>query len=130
VARLIRFVHDYLADTFRGEAASVLDLLQDRHGDCTEHALLFTTLARASGIPARDVAGLVYLGDQAQAFGGHAWNEVLLDGRWVPVDPSWGETDVNATHIRFGSGTNELVRVLRILGKLEFTLRDVKHRKP
>jgi transglutaminase superfamily protein len=72
-----------------------------RHiGDCTEHSLLLTALARAAGIPARPVAGITYMGDELRKFGWHEWVEVALDGHWVQVDPSWAEPVANATHIK------------------------------
>lgn len=100
VVRLVAFVDAYVRDDYHAEPLTVLDLIEVRRGDCSEHAALFTTLARALGIPAREVSGLAYMGDREQAFGGHAWNEVLVDGRWVPVDPTWGEVELDATHIR------------------------------
>lgn len=56
-------------------------------GDCTEHAVLLTALARASGRPARVALGLLI----ARAGGeihsvGHAWTEVYRDQGWAPVD--------------------------------------------
>ena len=39
---------------------TVADIMEKKSGDCTEHALLFVTLARALGIPAREVSGIYY----------------------------------------------------------------------
>lgn len=105
VNRLVAFVDTYIEDSYSAEPLSVIDILNIRKGDCTEHSALFATLARASSIPARQVGGLMYLGDEiriagAYGFGGHAWNEVVLDGIWVPVDATWGQTEIDATHIR------------------------------
>jgi hypothetical protein len=99
--RLVEFVHGYLKEDLSAEPLGVLDILNVRRGDCTEFSQLFVTLSRASGVPARAVSGLLYIGDEIQGFGGHAWNEVVLDGHWVPVDAAWGEIKINATHIRF-----------------------------
>lgn len=56
-------------------------------GDCTEHAVLLTALARSVGRPARVVTGiaLVAHGRMPRAFG-HAWSEIHDGGRFVPVD--------------------------------------------
>ena len=62
--------------------------------------MLFVALCRAEGVPAREVSGLMYAGDQLGAFGGHAWAEVALDGRWVSADPTWNQFPVDATHIK------------------------------
>jgi hypothetical protein len=112
VRRLVRFVEDYVADALCITSVSALDVLRDRKGDCTEHAMLFIALCRALGVPAREVGGLMYAGDELGAFGGHMWAEVALDGRWVSADPTWGEFPVDATHIKEGEG-----------GKAENTLR-------
>jgi len=134
VARLVAFVDEFLEDSYSAEPLSVLDILHVRKGDCTEHSLLFCTLARAVGIPAREVGGLMYLGDEIQiagsyGFGGHAWNEVVLDGVWVPVDPTWGQTEVDATHIRqAASGSNEAASMA--LGGAQLTLISIQRRTP
>jgi len=51
----------------------------------------------------------MYLGDDVKAFGGHVWNEVLIDKHWMPVDAIWGEVETDATHIRFTSGLKNLI---------------------
>ena len=102
VAALVAFVDTYVADSYTDNAVAVLDVVKNRKGDCTEHTALFVTLARAVGIPARDVGGLMYMGDEIGAMGGHAWAEVVLDGHWVPVDPTFGEARADAARIGFG----------------------------
>lgn len=82
-------------------------VLAKKIGDCTEHTILLLALLRASGIPARELSGLIYMGDEFQAFGYHAWAEVAIDGRWVPIDPSWGENVASAAHLRLGAGTKD-----------------------
>jgi hypothetical protein len=130
VRRLVRFVSDYVEDDLLpAEAYSALDVVASRRGDCTEHAVLFTALARATGIPARRVSGLMYMGDEVQAFGGHAWNEVAIDGSWIPVDPTWNQVQVDATHIKIGHGDEGETAHLWVLGRLAFRLVSVE-RKP
>jgi transglutaminase-like putative cysteine protease len=80
---------------------SVLDVLDNRTGDCTEHSQLFVTLARAAGLPAREVSGFVYGGDDRNpSLGGHAWVEVMIDGQWVGMDPTWEEVRLNKSHVQ------------------------------
>jgi len=43
--------------------SNAIEVLEHLQGDCTEHSILFIGLARAAGIPAREVAGLVYVDD-------------------------------------------------------------------
>lgn len=104
VANLVKFVQQFLKDDHLAEPLTLWDIIQQKRGDCTEHSLLFTALARASGIPCREVSGYLYLGDATQAFGGHAWNEVVINNRWHEVDPTWGLASVTPGHILLTSG--------------------------
>lgn len=62
---------------------TVVDTFIQRQGICRDYAHLMTTLARASGIPAR--VACVYAPDVTpQDF--HAVSEVYLEGAWYPVD--------------------------------------------
>ena len=54
---------------------NALQVLESKKGDCNEHTVLFNALARAAGIPAKTVVGVVYL---RGAFFYHAWSEVWL----------------------------------------------------
>ncbi len=127
VRKLVHFVDRFLIDSYSAEPLTVLDMLSTPKGDCTEHALLFTTLARAIGIPSREVTGLLYLGDDVQAFGGHAWNEVVLDGFWTPVDATWGETEINATHIRLGTRVGDSGSLQNLFADYSFRLVEAHH---
>jgi len=63
--------------------APATEIIRDRRGTCVGYATLLATLARAADIPSRIVMGYVYaLG----MFGGHAWAEVMIGERWVPLD--------------------------------------------
>lgn len=67
---------------------------------CTEFTDLFITLARAKGIPSREINGFAYTTDpQIRPLGIisdilHAWPEYWDQERraWIPVDPTWGKT--------------------------------------
>lgn len=104
VSRLVHWVYRNLHKDLSTNLDTASQVLARRAGDCTEHALLFVALARAAGIPARELSGLIYMGDNLRRFGWHAWAEVDLDGRWVEVDPSWDEEVANATHLTLGVG--------------------------
>ena len=61
---------------------------QNRHGDCGMKSLLFITLCRMSGIPARFESGFMM---HPGAWNMHDWAEVWFEGLgWVPVDQSFG----------------------------------------
>src|SRR5262249_2468417 len=129
VKRLVRFVHDYLTPDYGSKPVSVLALIDAKRGSCVQCAQLLTTLARAAGIPTRQVGGLMYLGDDQKAFGGHEWNEVVLDGHWVPVDAAWNQMEIDATHVCFGAEGRGGFRQLTASGKLAFRLIEVEHAK-
>lgn len=89
--------------------ATAAEVARTLEGDCTEHAVLCCALARAKGLPARVVVGLVYLPPDERApitgktgvFGYHMWTEVLVGpDRWMPIDAAIGAWD--ATHIALG----------------------------
>ena len=124
VERLVRRVNEGLVKRTSTHLASASQVLAEGAGDCTEHTLLFVALARAMGLPAREVSGLVWAGDETGGFSWHSWAEVELDGRWHRVDPSWGETVANATHIALG--VNGASDWLVLLGDLEISIEDVE----
>ena len=121
---LTSFVSEYLEDDLTANPLTVKDILEERRGDCSEHALLFVTLARALGIPAREVNGVVY-GDDPPRLVPHAWAEIVYEDWWFQVDPTWDETTLNATHVRIGhDGDSSGLSTLG--GELSFTVREVE----
>jgi transglutaminase-like putative cysteine protease len=63
-------------------------VLTNRHGDCGQVSLLFITMARYAGIPAKWESGwMMHPGNKNL----HDWSEVYYEGvGWVPVDQSFG----------------------------------------
>lgn len=97
--RLARWVHDVLTKGSPDVAeASALQILSERRGDCSEHALLFVALCRTAGIPARRCSGWVNIGSD---WGAHAWAEIWV-GAWVGADPTTGEVGTAARYLFFG----------------------------
>lgn len=80
---------------------SALAVLNTRSGDCNEHAVLFTALARSAGIPTRIQLGAVY---QSGRFYYHAWPACLLDGRWDEFEPTFGDHRADAARISLAHG--------------------------
>ena len=76
-------------------------------------------MARSLGIPCRTVGGLIYLGDEFRQFGLHAWNEVVINGVWVPVDPTWGQPLIDATHIRFPVNVSQEWQIMAGIEKIK-----------
>ncbi len=68
-------------------------VLEHKHGDCGQVALLFITLARYNGIPAKWQSGFMM---HPEGLNLHDWAEVYFEGvGWVPVDQSFGRRDLN-----------------------------------
>ena len=96
-----------------------LSTLQNRVGDCNEHAVLFAALARAAGIPCRLEAGLVYLKGR---FYYHAWNLVYL-GSWITVDALFGQIPADVSHIRLVTGSpRQQLDIMGLIGKLQLRI--------
>jgi hypothetical protein len=96
-----------------------LSTLDNRMGDCNEHAVLLAALARAAGIPCRVEAGLVYLKGR---FYYHAWNLVYA-GRWITVDAVYNQIPADVSHIRLVSGTaGQQLDLIGIIGKLKLKI--------
>jgi transglutaminase/protease-like cytokinesis protein 3 len=106
-----------------------LTVLNSGKGDCNEHAVLFAALARASGIPCRLVAGVMYF---KEAFYYHAWNEVRLNGRWLSLDTTTNQLPADLSHIKFiEGGIKEQMRIGALLGQLSIEpLTDPVSRQP
>lgn len=95
---------------------SAREVLRTKTGDCNEHAVFFTALARSLGIPARICGGVVY---SQGFFYYHAWTEVYLD-KWISVDPIMNQFPADATHIKLVEGeTEKQLPLLGLLGKLK-----------
>ncbi len=96
---LVELTHKQLQYAEDRPAGSVTAALEKGAGECTDYADLYTTLARAAGLPATTVYGLAYKDSANPAFVFHAWNEVFANGRWIAVDPTWNQTRIDAAHI-------------------------------
>ena len=100
---LVRHVAARLKYKVKSGPPSVLASLRSGVGDCKTSAALFVSLARTAGIPSRMVHGLIYLdGHVKSGFYPHAWAEVYMGETlgWVPVDPAFGQSVADATHIK------------------------------
>jgi hypothetical protein len=77
---------------------------QKLRGDCTEHAVLAAALARALGMPARVVTGIVVTrapGEPFAAFG-HAWAEVREGDHWRVADAALGPSGLPVYYVPLG----------------------------
>jgi hypothetical protein len=100
-----------------------ISTLENRVGDCNEHAMLMAALARAAGIPAKVEAGLVYLNGR---FYYHAWNLLYL-GKWIAVDSLFNQMPADVTHIRFSTGgQKEQLDLMGIIGNVKINVLEYR----
>ncbi|NOX20410.1 MAG: transglutaminase domain-containing protein [Nitrospirae bacterium] len=93
-----RAVYDWVVEnTYRDPRVKgcgrgiVEETLAKRGGKCADISTVFVALARAAGVPARDVFGLrlAKVAEKDMTGGYHCWAEFYLPGTgWVPVDPA------------------------------------------
>lgn len=85
----LRRIHDDAASlgyrTFKG-TTDALTALRLGEASCNGKSRLFVALARAAGIPARLVGGLVLQAGSKRT--SHQWVEAYVAGHWVPFDPT------------------------------------------
>ena len=127
MAALNQWVYRTLRKRLTVGLPSAVDILNTPEGDCHEHTVLFTALARSVGLPTRMVAGLVY--SQGALFY-HAWPEVWL-GTWIPTDPTLGQLVADATHFGLIEAENEaLIGLGQYVGRLRVDVLAVDEQVP
>ncbi len=108
--------------------ASAAEVASSRQGDCSEFAVLTAALCRAVGIPSQVVAGIAYVKDFEghEGFGGHAWTQAYIGGKWVGLDAAFkssGRGGYDAGHIALAVGNGEPADFFNIASTLgRFTI--------
>jgi transglutaminase-like putative cysteine protease len=127
IARLLRWLDAHI-EKAPLDVFSALDVLERRKAECQGHAYLYAALARAAGIPTRVVNGLVY-SQEPGGFLYHSWAESLDGARWIAVDPTFGQAEADATHIKLleGEALADLMPLLDWVGKLGIRVLAVEH---
>ncbi|MFQ6003744.1 MAG: transglutaminase-like domain-containing protein, partial [Candidatus Zixiibacteriota bacterium] len=97
VQNILRWISDNISTDIIAETLTGPEVLKKRRGKCSEYAILFASLARAAGIPAKVVLGEANSGNQ---WIGHMWNEVWL-GEWMAVDAATGIFVTGPSHVKF-----------------------------
>lgn len=124
VGKLVDGVYKLIEKNPTASLPSAIDVLKTREGDCNEHSILFTALARAVGIPTKIYVGLVNLNGLAYFY--HAWCAVWL-GKWVPVDPTFNQYPADVGHLKLKEGEiSEQAKVLKVVGKLKIDVLEYK----
>lgn len=108
------------ADVAESPADSLppLETLKAKKGDCRSRLLLYVSLARSAGIPARPVSGLVYMAGKGFVY--HSWAEIHV-GEWLAVDPGLGQVPADATHIKLAEGDSQedMAPLAGVVGRLK-----------
>jgi hypothetical protein len=105
--RVNRFVFELIHDKGLDVGfATAPEVAGNPKGDCTEHTVLMIALLRCLGVPARAVFGWagVDMGDQA-SLGLHAWVEVKIGKRWIPMDPTFDQSPAGAFRVTTGTSS-------------------------
>jgi len=119
--KLVAWIQEHIQRRPVISLPDALSTLQNRVGDCNEHAVLFAALARAAGIPTKIEAGVAFL---RQRFYYHAWNSVYV-GKWLTVDALFNQIPADVTHIRLASGMQEdQLDILNLIGNLKIQILD------
>jgi transglutaminase-like putative cysteine protease len=112
--------------------AAADEVARNMEGDCTEHGVLVAAMCRAEKVPARVVVGLIYVADLG-GFGFHMWNEVYVNRRWVAIDATFEQDDVDAVHIKLSDSSlagvspfESFLPVVRVLGKMSLETIEIR----
>ncbi len=84
VVENIRYDSDKVFDLLYNYLPDIVETYTTNEGICYDYASLFAAMLRSIGIPAKLVKGYASYAPDTY----HAWNEVLLDGEWITVDPT------------------------------------------
>jgi hypothetical protein len=116
---LCGWVYRNVRNIYSARLSNALEVLEHLEGDCTEHSVLFIGLARAAGLPAREVAGLIYIPGNPGGFYFHQWATVWV-GRWIDVDPTFNQPQADVTHIKLVEGDLfQQARIIPVIGNLK-----------
>lgn len=65
-------------------------VLERRNAVCEGYARLFVSMCQSVGIKGRMIKGFVREEGARFEYPNHAWNSVLIDGKWQLLDVTWG----------------------------------------
>ena len=138
IDKIEAFVAEYVTDKNLSVGyASAVEVARSKQGDCTEHAVLTAALCRAVGIPAQVVTGLAYVREWRSlesGFGGHAWNQAYVGGKWIGLDAAFrgtGRSGYDAGHIALAAGNGDpgdFFSLVTTMGQFEFEKVEVKRK--
>ena len=104
-------------DPGQGSNINALETLKKRRGDHSAHSALFASLARSLGLPTRICKGLLI--QRADGIY-HSWNEVWVNGTWIPVDTTVNRVGLPAGYLLTARGDGNGV----VTDKFAWAVRD------
>lgn len=116
--------------------ASAAETAASKQGDCSEFAVLTAAMCKAVGIPARMVVGIAYVKNFAgveDRFGGHAWVETYVGGKWVGLDSAFKSSGLggfDAGHIALAKGNGDpadFFNLINTFGKFQIDKIEVEN---
>ncbi len=111
--RIEAFVAEYIDNKSLSVGyASAAEVVESRQGDCSEFAVLTAAMCRAVGIPSQVVVGVAYVQEFGglQGFGGHAWTQAYIGGKWIGLDAAFKSSSrggYDAGHIALAVGNGD-----------------------
>ncbi len=126
VKKLVAWLQDQVTQT-PVDVFSALDVLEGRKAECQGLTWLYASFARSLGIPTRVTNGLVY-SEELAGFFYHTWAESYVQGAWLPVDPTFGQVGVDATHLKLLDGDRpaDLLPLVDLVGKIRVEVLSVE----
>lgn len=134
---LERFIFDHISNKSYSRAFDLASqVAASGEGDCTEHAVLLTAIARAHGYPARIALGnLIVDTDRGLYAFGHAWTEVHDGSGWqvrdatMPAqDPSTKQLSYVPVGILDDEGSGYFLSLLDVLAAIPVRLTGIANR--
>ena len=122
IQQLVAWIQEHV-EQVPVDVFSSLQVLEGRKAECQGLTWLYTALARSLGIPTRVTNGLVY-SQELEGFLYHTWAESYVGSGWLPVDPTFGQIGVDATHIKLLDGDRlaDLLPLVDIVGKIRLEI--------
>lgn len=84
---------EYDLEAVNQTSRSAKKVVTDKKGNNEEISYLYAALLRASNIPTKIKQGTLEEDDY------HIWNEVLINGKWIIVDATWGSGYIDSENI-------------------------------
>jgi len=104
--RLTEWVYNWIDydNTYENLPKSAEWVFENKKGICSAHSNLLISLLKATGFNAYYVIGYVYTEETPESYWGpHGWVEVEYEGKSISLDPTWLESPVDGTHIKFSN---------------------------